>query len=253
MRRLRAGRDHAADGARDAPVARPADPAAVRHRGARRPSADRVAARARRTSRPTWPRARRAGRFAAGVPARAAVRRDRPQGRRRERRRTRPAGVVQTRRRRDQGRGARDGRRSPTSACARTPTTATAACSAERRRSTTTAASSCWRAAAVSHAEAGADIVAPSDMMDGRVGAIRAALDADGHDDTSIMAYSAKYASAFYGPFREAAGRRRGSATGAGTRWTRPTAARRVREVAARRGRGRGHGDGQAGRRPTST
>jgi porphobilinogen synthase len=59
---------------------------------------------------------------------------------------------------------------------------------------------------AVSHAEAGADIVAPSDMMDGRVGAIRRALDEAGHTQTAILAYSAKYASAFYGPFREAAG-----------------------------------------------
>ena len=59
---------------------------------------------------------------------------------------------------------------------------------------------------AVSHARAGADIVAPSDMMDGRVGAIRAELDADGHTDVPIIAYSAKFASAFYGPFREAAG-----------------------------------------------
>ena len=58
---------------------------------------------------------------------------------------------------------------------------------------------------AVSHAEAGADIVAPSDMMDGRVGAIREALDDQGFMETPIMAYSAKYASAFYGPFREAA------------------------------------------------
>ncbi|MDB5060018.1 MAG: hemB [Chloroflexi bacterium] len=58
---------------------------------------------------------------------------------------------------------------------------------------------------ALSHIEAGADIVAPSDMMDGRVGAIRGALDMHGHSDTPIMAYSAKYASAFYGPFREAA------------------------------------------------
>ncbi|SMC29357.1 porphobilinogen synthase [Andreprevotia lacus DSM 23236] len=56
------------------------------------------------------------------------------------------------------------------------------------------------------HAAAGADIVAPSDMMDGRVGAIRTALDADGHLHTRIMAYSAKYASAFYGPFRDALG-----------------------------------------------
>jgi len=58
---------------------------------------------------------------------------------------------------------------------------------------------------AVSHACAGADIVAPSDMMDGRVGAIRAALDDEGFSETAIMAYSVKYASGFYGPFREAA------------------------------------------------
>jgi porphobilinogen synthase len=59
---------------------------------------------------------------------------------------------------------------------------------------------------AVSQARAGADVIAPSDMMDGRVGAIRAALDDDGFAETPIMAYSAKFASAFYGPFREAAG-----------------------------------------------
>ena len=59
---------------------------------------------------------------------------------------------------------------------------------------------------AVSHVEAGADVVAPSDMMDGRVGAIRVALDEAGRESTPILAYSAKYASAFYGPFREAAG-----------------------------------------------
>jgi len=59
---------------------------------------------------------------------------------------------------------------------------------------------------AISHAEAGADAIAPSDMMDGRVGALRAQLDAEGHADTPIVAYSAKFASAFYGPFREAAG-----------------------------------------------
>jgi porphobilinogen synthase len=58
---------------------------------------------------------------------------------------------------------------------------------------------------AISQARAGADIIAPSDMMDGRVGAIRAALDDDGLTETPIMAYSAKFASAFYGPFREAA------------------------------------------------
>jgi porphobilinogen synthase len=59
--------------------------------------------------------------------------------------------------------------------------------------------------AAVSQARSGADVIAPSDMMDGRVGFIRAALDEDGHSDTPILAYSAKFASAFYGPFREAA------------------------------------------------
>jgi porphobilinogen synthase len=59
---------------------------------------------------------------------------------------------------------------------------------------------------AISHAAAGADAVAPSDMMDGRVGAIRSQLDEDGHSSVPIVAYSAKYASAFYGPFREAAG-----------------------------------------------
>ncbi|HUC98640.1 MAG TPA: porphobilinogen synthase [Candidatus Polarisedimenticolaceae bacterium] len=58
---------------------------------------------------------------------------------------------------------------------------------------------------AVSHAEAGADIVAPSDMMDGRVGAIRRTLDSNGFDQIAVMAYAAKYASGFYGPFREAA------------------------------------------------
>ena len=59
---------------------------------------------------------------------------------------------------------------------------------------------------ALSHAEAGADIVAPSDMMDGRIGAIRAALEQAGHHNVRILAYSAKYASSFYGPFRDAVG-----------------------------------------------
>ena len=58
---------------------------------------------------------------------------------------------------------------------------------------------------AISHADAGADVVAPRDMMDGRVGAIRYQLDDEGHPNVAIVAYSAKYASAFYGPFREAA------------------------------------------------
>jgi porphobilinogen synthase len=64
----------------------------------------------------------------------------------------------------------------------------------------------CLRRQALIEAEAGVDIVAPSDMMDGRVGAIRNALDEKGHIHTAILAYSAKYASAFYGPFREALG-----------------------------------------------
>lgn len=59
---------------------------------------------------------------------------------------------------------------------------------------------------ALSHAEAGADVIAPSDMMDGRIGAIRQVLEQNGFIDTSIMAYSAKYASSFYGPFRDAVG-----------------------------------------------
>jgi porphobilinogen synthase len=59
--------------------------------------------------------------------------------------------------------------------------------------------------AALSHARAGADIIAPSGMMDGMVGAIRAALDQEGHLETAILSYAVKYASAFYGPFREAA------------------------------------------------
>ena len=59
---------------------------------------------------------------------------------------------------------------------------------------------------AISHAEAGADVVAPSDMMDGRIGAIREALEVEGFINTKILAYSAKYASAYYGPFRDAVG-----------------------------------------------
>ena len=78
-----------------------------------------------------------------------------------------------------------------------------------RRRpatSSTTRPSRCSRRQALVQAEAGVDIVAPSDMMDGRIGAIRAALEGAGHIHTRIMAYSAKYASAFYGPFRDAVG-----------------------------------------------
>jgi porphobilinogen synthase len=71
---------------------------------------------------------------------------------------------------------------------------------------------------AVSHAEAGADIVAPSDMMDGRIGEIRQALEANGFVNTRILAYSAKYASAFYGPFRDAVGS--AGALGGGNKYT---------------------------------
>ena len=71
---------------------------------------------------------------------------------------------------------------------------------------------------AVSHARAGADIVAPSDMMDGRIGEIRAALEAEGFINTRILAYSAKYASSFYGPFRDAVGS--AGALGGGNKYT---------------------------------
>jgi porphobilinogen synthase len=71
---------------------------------------------------------------------------------------------------------------------------------------------------AVSHAEAGADIVAPSDMMDGRIGVIREALESGGYRNTRILAYSAKYASAFYGPFRDAVGS--AGALGGGNKYT---------------------------------
>ncbi|TWH99952.1 porphobilinogen synthase [Luteimonas cucumeris] len=71
---------------------------------------------------------------------------------------------------------------------------------------------------ALSHAAAGADVVAPSDMMDGRIGAIRAALEADGHVHTRILAYAAKYASSFYGPFRDAVGS--AGALGKGNKYT---------------------------------
>jgi porphobilinogen synthase len=80
---------------------------------------------------------------------------------------------------------------------------------------------------ALSHARAGADMVAPSDMMDGRVGIIRRALDGDGFGDVPIMAYAAKYASSFYGPFREAAG----SAPSCGDRRSYQMPAPNVREA----------------------
>ena len=80
---------------------------------------------------------------------------------------------------------------------------------------------------AVAHADAGADMVAPSDMMDGRIGAMRKALDAAGHTDTALMSYAVKFASAYYGPFREAAG----SAPGFGDRRSYQMDARNGREA----------------------
>jgi porphobilinogen synthase len=85
---------------------------------------------------------------------------------------------------------------------------------------------------ALSYARAGVDVVAPSDMMDGRVGAIRVALDGDGANDVAIMAYSAKYASAFYGPFREAAGSTPQFGDRRGYQMDPPNAREALREIA---------------------
>ncbi len=85
---------------------------------------------------------------------------------------------------------------------------------------------------ALSHARAGADIVAPSDMMDGRVGAIRTTLDENGFSNTAIMSYSAKYASAFYGPFREAAGSKPGFGDRKGYQMDPPNVREALREIA---------------------
>jgi porphobilinogen synthase len=84
---------------------------------------------------------------------------------------------------------------------------------------------------AISHAEAGADVVAPSDMMDGRIGSIRFQLDEEGHPDVPILAYSAKYASAFYGPFRDAAGSTPGFGDRRGYQMDPANAAEAVREA----------------------
>ena len=100
---------------------------------------------------------------------------------------------------------------------------------------------------AISHAEAGADVVAPSDMMDGRIGTIRHQLDEEGHPDTPIIAYRAKYASAFYGPFREAAESTPEFGDRRGYQMDPANAREAVREVAARPRGGRRHGDGEAG------
>jgi porphobilinogen synthase len=91
---------------------------------------------------------------------------------------------------------------------------------------------------AVSHAAAGADVVAPSDMMDGRIGAVRAALDAAGQGDTAILSYAAKYASAFYGPFREAAESTPQSGDRHGYQMDAANAAEALREVALDIGEG---------------
>jgi porphobilinogen synthase len=91
---------------------------------------------------------------------------------------------------------------------------------------------------AVSHAAAGADIVAPSDMMDGRIGVVRAALDAAGQGDTAILSYAAKYASAFYGPFREAAESTPQSGDRRGYQMDTANAAEALREVALDIGEG---------------
>lgn len=85
---------------------------------------------------------------------------------------------------------------------------------------------------ALSHAAAGADIVAPSDMMDGRVGAIREVLDSRGFDQTAIMSYAAKFASAFYGPFRQAAESPRSLAIAAHAQMDFANANEALREVA---------------------
>ena len=91
---------------------------------------------------------------------------------------------------------------------------------------------------AVSHAAAGADVVAPSDMMDGRIGAVRAALDTAGHPETAILSYAAKYASAFYGPFREAAESAPQSGDRHGYQMDPANAAEALREVALDIGEG---------------
>ncbi len=100
---------------------------------------------------------------------------------------------------------------------------------------------------ALSHAEAGADIVAPSDMMDGRVAAIRRALDEHGMADTPILSYAAKFASAYYGPFREAAESAPQFGDRRGYQMDGANALEALREVAMDIQEGRRHGHGQAG------
>ena len=101
--------------------------------------------------------------------------------------------------------------------------------------------------AAVCYARAGADVIAPSDMMDGRVAAIRAALDEAGFVDRAIVSYAVKYASAFYGPFREAAGSTPRSGDRRAYQMDAPNVREAIREATGGRRRRRGRGDGQAG------
>ena len=102
---------------------------------------------------------------------------------------------------------------------------------------------------AVVQAEAGCDVIAPSDMMDGRVGAIRRALDDAGFQDRGILSYAAKYASALYGPFRDAVGSAPNLAGGDKKTYQMDPANsdEALAGGRARRRGGRGHGDGQAG------
>jgi len=100
---------------------------------------------------------------------------------------------------------------------------------------------------AVSQARAGADIIAPSDMMDGRVAAIRLALDEAGFTHIPILSYAVKYASAFYGPFREAADSAPAFGDRRGYQMDPANVREALREAAGRSGRGRGHAHGQAG------
>ena len=100
---------------------------------------------------------------------------------------------------------------------------------------------------AITYAQAGVDVVAPSDMMDGRVEAIRSALDARGFVHTAILAHSAKYASAFYGPFREAAGSTPQSGDRRGYQMDAPNVREALREIATRYRRGCRCGDDQTG------
>ena len=100
---------------------------------------------------------------------------------------------------------------------------------------------------ALNQARAGADVIAPSDMMDGRVGVIREALDAEGFLDVQIMAYAAKYASAFYGPFRDALGSSGALKGDKRTYQMDPANSdEALREVELDLDRGRRHGDGEA-------